>query len=88
MKKAEKNERINELMGEITPENLKTAMREFGDVNDSFFGKNKKGEDVVIGIKPDGVSITTYQANGWVRNNFYNEEGELEGEMYSGRWVE
>lgn len=80
------NARLNELMKDITPENLKAAMREFGDVNDSFFGKNESGEDVIVGISNDSVVITTHQANGWVRNNYYNADGFFEGESYDGRW--
>ena len=78
--------RLNELMAEITPENLRAAMQEYGNVDDPFFGKNENGEDVVVGIANDSVVITTYQLNGWVRVNYYNSEGEIEGESYDGRW--
>lgn len=80
------NTRLNELMKDITPENLKAAMREFGEVNDSFSGTNENGEDVIVGISNDSICITTNQTNGWVRKNFYNADGYLEGEMYDGRW--
>lgn len=80
------NTRLNELMKNITPENLKAAMREFGDVNDSFSGTNENGEEVIVGIAKDSVCITTYQSNGWVRKNFYNADGYFEGETYDGRW--
>lgn len=52
-----------------------------------FASKNDKGEDLNIVIGTDCVSITTFQKNGWIRQNIYSYDGKnwIEEELYDGR---
>ena len=63
-------------------ENRRTLMREFGDYPDMLFGVNSKGERTAISINPDGIIVDTYQRNGYIRKNFYDESGYMYAEHY------
>lgn len=51
-----------------------------------IFGKNTDGEDMNISFSEDGVVTKTYQNNGWLRVNYYDENGFMECETFEGRW--
>lgn len=45
------------------------------------FGKNEEGETVAISVNKDNITVETYQKNGWVRENIYWEDRNVE-ELY------
>lgn len=47
-------------------------MDKYGDSEMPFFGKNENGEDVIISVSKDSISVRTFQKNGWLRRNVYN----------------
>lgn len=48
---------------------------------------NEDGEDVVIVLEQgEGMEMKTFQNNGWVRVNYYDENGAHDGETFAGRW--
>ena len=59
----------------------------YGNSNTMFTGENSDGETVTVSIdKERGIILKTYQNNGWLRVNYYNKEGYVEGECFDGRW--
>ncbi len=64
---------------------MRKLMKKYGDSHTMFKGKNDKFEDVDISIFPDMIVYTTYQSNGWKRENIYYYEGSVE-ETFVGRW--
>lgn len=60
-------------------------MTEYADCR-GFQGKNEKDEIVWVSISSDEITVATYQSNGWVRVNYYDENGLAAGEAYNGRW--
>jgi len=64
------------------PELLKNLMASYGNCNYPFFGKNANGESVSISIFPDKIVYVTFQGNGWIRKNYYDENGYPNGETY------
>lgn len=61
-------------------------MAEYGNSTSDCIGENAEGETVSMAIYTDKIIVTTYQNNHWVRKNYYDSEGFLEGEMYDGKW--
>ena len=61
-------------------------MRLYGDSKFPFSGVNEDGERVLVSINPDSIIVNTYQSNGWVRVNYYDESGYNDGETFDGRW--
>mgnify|MGYP006957405767 CR=1 FL=1 len=61
-------------------------MREYGNSKSSFVGENAHGEDVFLSVYTDRIIVSTMQSNGWVRTNFYDAQGNLEGETYKPYW--
>lgn len=61
------------------------GMHELMDKHEEFpstyFGKNKEGERVSIAVNKDNISVMTYQSNGWIRENIYHRDYEVE-ELY------
>ena len=55
-------------------------------VNDSFTGKNQDGEDILISANESGLVLRTYQHNGWIRINYYDECGFESEESFEGKW--
>ena len=52
-----------------------------------YGGKNADGEDVIVLREVgDGMEILTFQSNGWLRANYFTEEGFSDGEAFKGRW--
>lgn len=68
------------------PELLRSLMEEYGDSKYPFDGKNEYGEDTEIHIHKDLIIYKTMQSNGWVRVNYFNEDGIEDGETFDGRW--
>ena len=66
-------------------EYLKMLMNKYGSTKFPFSGKNENGEDIQISIFEDRIILVTYQENGWVRENWYWEDGTVE-ELFKGRW--
>ena len=58
----------------------------YGDSELPFGGVNEDGEDVLVSISKTGIVVRTNQKNGWVRVNYYDENGDFAGESYDGRW--
>lgn len=57
----------------------------------TLMGENIDGETILATLiddptLEDNYSITTYQTNGHVRINYYNDYGNPTGETYEGRW--
>lgn len=67
-------------------EGLKKLMAEHGNSHSPKYGKNAAGEDVEIHIAKDSIVYKTYQSNGWLRVNHYDENGQPAGETFEGRW--
>lgn len=52
-----------------------------------YGGKNEDGEDVAVMMSQGiGMTITTFQQNGWVRKNDYGADGYIECEYSDGKW--
>lgn len=80
------SERLNELAKDFN--NIETRillMKEFGDSKQGFSGINEDGEAILISIAKDSIVVKTNQSNGWVRVNYYDENGNPEGESFEGR---
>ncbi|MFS0878219.1 hypothetical protein [Solibacillus isronensis] len=55
--------------------------------NGMYGGKNADGERVVVLVEAgEGLEIETFQANGWIRANYYDNDGFSEGETFLGRY--
>ena len=72
--------------GAYDKQKLIECMKEYGDTETPFFGKNEDGETVCVHVAQDGIIVDTYQSNGWLRKNYYNAEGNQDGETFDGRW--
>lgn len=68
------------------PALIRSLMEEYGDSKFPFFGENDNGESIEIHICPTSVIHVTYQNNGWIRKDCFDEHGYYEAEMYGGRW--
>lgn len=69
-----------------TQEGRKNIIKLYGSSLNLFHGVNEDGETVLLSIRKDGMTLTTYQDNGWLRVNYYDENGCAEGETFDGRW--
>lgn len=65
---------------------LRSLMEEYGDSKYPFYGKNEDGEDTEIHISKEEIIYKTMQSNGWVRVNYFDENGIEAGETFDGRW--
>ena len=84
-----KQMRLNELAKHFDHSEVRrTIMREFGESQTAYSGVNGDGEDVLLSIFSDHITVSTNQHNGWVRVNYYDADGYAEGETYKGRWTE
>lgn len=84
-----KQMRLNELARDFDRcEVRRTLMREFGESQTAYSGVNADGEDVLLSIFTDHITVSTNQHNGWVRVNYYDADGYAEGETLKGRWTE
>lgn len=55
-----------------------------GEVLD-IFGLSSNRESMVISIYSDKIITKTYQRNGWIRQNTYHRDGQIE-ELFSEKW--
>ena len=69
-----------------TAEGRRKLMAAYGHINTAFSGTNQDGEQILLEISPDKIKYTCYQSNGWVRINWYDTEGNPDGETFDGRW--
>lgn len=77
----------NELAARFdTVEGRKKLIELYADSDTMFSGVNADGEAVHISIAESGIVLKTEQENGWVRVNYYNAEGEADGETFDGKW--
>lgn len=84
-----KQMRLNELARDFDRcEVRRTLMREFGESQTAYSGVNADGEDVLLTIFTDHITVSTNQHNGCVRVNYYDADGYAEGETFKGRWAE
>ena len=60
-------------------------MRNYGHCA-PFEGTNAEGERVILSIAPESILLETHQKNGWIRKNYYDENGFPAGEMFDGKW--
>ena len=68
------------------PKSVKTNINKYKNLDYMIFGKNTDDEDMDISLSEDGVVTKTYQNNGWLRVNYYDENGFMECETFEGRW--
>jgi hypothetical protein len=77
-------------MSDTTYFNLSNAEEVAKFLKDSsyglFAGKNENDETVHAVIAEDGMEVTTFQSNGWVRVDTYSTDGLKTDETYDGRW--
>ena len=64
----------------------KQIMKEYGNSESAFLGHNEDGELVEMSVRPDEIIVKTYQENGWLRVNYYDENGLPNGETFEGKW--
>lgn len=65
----------------------KEIIEKFGHDDEIYVGTNAFGDTVNVVIDAElGMKLTTYQANGWIRVNYYDREGIPSGETFDGRW--
>lgn len=82
----DRRERLNELAKDFNNREIRILlMKEFGDSKQAFSGINEDGEAILISIAKDNIVVKTNQSNGWVRVNYYDENGNPEGETFEGR---
>ncbi len=57
-------------------------MEEHGDSEMPFAGKNDEGEDILISVSKNQITVRTMQKNGWMRRNVYTrwEDGDFTAE--------
>lgn len=67
-------------------DNRREIIRLFNDIDTALTGNNENGETVELHISKDALITKTYQANGWVRVNYYDNNGEMTDETFEGRW--
>ena len=69
-----------------TVEGRQQIIRKYGSSKSMYFGKNENDEDVYLSVAPSGIVLKTEQHNGWVRVNYYDQDGFPAGESFDGRW--
>ena len=69
-----------------TVEGRRLMIQKYSDSKSMYFGENAHGEHVYLSIAPSGIVLKTEQCNGWVRVNYYDENGFPAGESFDGRW--
>lgn len=62
----------------------KKIMRKYGNSDTPFSGTNSEGEKITISVFKDKIVVVTYQKNGWVRKNIYEED--CTEELFEGKW--
>lgn len=79
--------RINELAEDFdNSDSRRLLIQEFGNIKFPISGRNDSGEKILLNVSKNGIVVDTFQSNGWVRLNFYDADGNPEGESFDGRW--
>ena len=68
------------------PAGRRELMKMYGGSAFPYVGHNADGESVLVSIMTNGITVRTEQSNGWVRVNYYDENGLAAGETFDGRW--
>lgn len=68
------------------PALLRSLMAEYGDSKYPFYGESACGEKTEIHIGKEGIIYKTMQKNGWIRVNYFDENGYEAGEAFDGKW--
>lgn len=68
------------------PALIRELMKKYGDSKFPFYGTNTEGEEIEIHIGKTNMIYKTYQKNGFVRVNYYDENGLPDGETFDGKW--
>lgn len=78
----------NELSAQFfTVAGRKKLIELYGSSDTMFTGNNDDGEMVQVSFDSVyGIVLKTYQNNGWVRVNYYDNQGYSTGEGFDGRW--
>ena len=58
-----------------------SIMKHYKEFPMPLSGKNEVGENLIISINKDNITVQTLQNNGWVRTNVYYDDGVIE-ELY------
>lgn len=78
---------LNELAAHIGElEARKRIIELFRESDVLYDGTNESGERVFLSVSDSGILIRTWQSNGYVRVDEYDEDGYLVGEIYDSRW--
>lgn len=51
-----------------------------------LLGENENGENTQTSINKDGITLSTMQNNGFIRLNYFDQNGYPSGETFNGRW--
>jgi len=69
-----------------TVEGRRKLIEEYANSTTMFSGENEDGECVFLSISESGMILRTEQENGWVRVNYYDQDGYATGEGFDGKW--
>ena len=59
----------------------------FSDNSEFYVGTNAFGDRILLNVSQErGITLKTYQANGWLRVTYYDADGFYVGETFEGRW--
>ena len=72
----------NIIFDSSNPELIRNLMEQYGNSEYPYHGKNEDGQDVEIHIGKTSVIYKTFQSNGWVRVNYFDENGYPDGETF------
>lgn len=68
------------------PTEVKKANEKYKNIDYMLSSVNQNGEKQLISFSKEGVIVTTFQHNGWTRENCYDVNGYCECESFNGRW--
>lgn len=68
------------------PAEVKKANEKYKNIDYMLSSVNQNGEKQLISFSEEGVIVTTFQHNGWTRENCYDVNGYCEYESFNGRW--
>ena len=62
-------------------------IEKFSDNAEFYVGNNAFGDRIILNVSREtGITLQTYQANGWLRITYYDPNGFYAGETFDGRW--
>lgn len=68
------------------PAEVKKANEKYKNIGYMLSSVNQNGEKQLISFSEECVIVTTFQHNGWARENCYDVNGYCECETFYGRW--